>query len=203
MGKTQAGKGVSRRMFCKLVSGGAVAIGGSFLVPSPAWKSGGTGLPGVQSAEAMTVVKMDDVPREANATRLFTGPDVTRQTLISDGKDFRVGIVNFGKGVRNKFHTHDRDQLLIVTAGTGIVATEKEERVVTAGEVVLFPAGEKHWHGATKESAFSPHRRNTDGFEDDPVGRLAGRRGYSVCAGGRTSGIASQGGQRQEVLKGG
>ncbi len=40
-------------------------------------------------------------------------------------------------------------------AGKGIVATEKEERVVTVGEVVLFPAGEKHWHGATKHSEFS------------------------------------------------
>jgi quercetin dioxygenase-like cupin family protein len=155
MGKTKEGKGVSRRMFCKWVSGGAVAVGSSCLVPSPAWKIGDIGLPGVQSAEAMTVVKMDDVPRESNATRLFTGPDVTRQSLISDSKDFRVGIVNFGKGVRNKFHTHDKDQLLIVTAGKGIVATEKEERVVTVGEVVLFPAGEKHWHGATKDSEFS------------------------------------------------
>jgi quercetin dioxygenase-like cupin family protein len=63
--------------------------------------------------------------------------------------------VNFGKGMRNKFHTHDSDQILIVTAGKGIVATEKEERVVTVGEIVLFPAGEKHWHGATKDSGFS------------------------------------------------
>jgi len=35
------------------------------------------------------------------------------------------------------------------------VATEKEERIVTVGEVVLFPAGEKHWHGATRDSEFS------------------------------------------------
>ncbi len=35
------------------------------------------------------------------------------------------------------------------------MATEKEESVVTVGEVVLFPAGEKHWHGATKHSEFS------------------------------------------------
>jgi quercetin dioxygenase-like cupin family protein len=57
--------------------------------------------------------------------------------------------------VRNKFHTHDGDQVLIIIAGKGIVATEREERVVTVGEVVLFPAGEKHWHGATKDSEFS------------------------------------------------
>jgi quercetin dioxygenase-like cupin family protein len=103
----------------------------------------------------MTIVKMSEVPREPYVSPLFTGPDVTRQSLVSDRKDLRVSIVNFGKGVRNKFHTHDGDQVLIVTAGKGIVATEKEERVVTVGEMVLFPAGEKHWHGAAKDFEFS------------------------------------------------
>jgi quercetin dioxygenase-like cupin family protein len=66
-----------------------------------------------------------------------------------------MGIVNFGKGVRNKFHTHSGDQILIITAGKGIVATETEEKAVTVGDVVLFPAGEKHWHGATQDSELS------------------------------------------------
>jgi quercetin dioxygenase-like cupin family protein len=155
MSKTKEEKGVSRRMFCKWVSGGAVAIGGSGLMPSPSWRIGDAGLLGVQAAEAMTIVNMNEVPKEPNVNPLFTGPDVTRQSLISDSKDLRVGIVNFGKGVRNKFHTHDMDQVLIVIAGKGIVATEKGEKVVTVGEVVLFPAGEKHWHGAAKDSEFS------------------------------------------------
>jgi len=55
----------------------------------------------------------------------------------------------------NKFHAHDHEQILIVTAGRGIVATEQEERVVKTGDVVLIPAGEKHWHGATEDSEFS------------------------------------------------
>ena len=155
MRKAKEEKSVSRRTFCKLVSGGAVAIGGSSFLPSPPWRIGDAGLLGVQVAEAMTVVKMNEAPKEPYVTPLFTGPDVTRQSLISDSKDLRVGIVNFGKGVRNKFHVHDVDQVLIVTAGKGIVATEKGEKVVTIGEVVLFPAGEKHWHGATKDSEFS------------------------------------------------
>jgi quercetin dioxygenase-like cupin family protein len=156
MRKTKQEKGLSRRMFCKLVSGGAVAIGSSSLMPSPSWKIGDAALLGVQVAEgAMAVVKMSEVPKEPYVIPLFTGPNVTRQSLVSDSKDLRLGIVNFGKGVRNKFHTHDADQVLIVTAGKGVVATEKEERVVTVGEVVLFPAGEKHWHGATKDSEFS------------------------------------------------
>jgi len=155
MRKAKDEKGVSRRMFCKLVSAGAAGIGGSCLMPSPSLRIGDVELLGVQAAEAMTTVNMNEVPKESNASPLFTGPDVTRQSLISNSKDLRVGIVNFGKGVRNKFHAHDVDQVLIVTAGKGIVATEKGEKVVTIGEVVLFPAGEKHWHGATKDSEFS------------------------------------------------
>ncbi len=94
----------------------------------------------------MKVIKINDVPKEPYVIPVFTGPDVTSQSLVSDSKDLRVNIVNFGKGVRNKFHMHDGDQVLIITAGRGIVATEQEKRVVTVGEIVIFPAGEKHWH---------------------------------------------------------
>jgi quercetin dioxygenase-like cupin family protein len=103
----------------------------------------------------MKIVKMSEVPKEQYVAPLFTSPDVTRQSLVSDSKDLRLGIVNFGKGVRNKFHSHDGDQVLIITAGKGFVATEKEKKMVTAGDVVWFPAGEKHWHGATEDSDFS------------------------------------------------
>jgi quercetin dioxygenase-like cupin family protein len=40
-------------------------------------------------------------------------------------------------------------------SGTGIVATEKGETIVTPGCVVLSPGGEKHWHGATDDSSFT------------------------------------------------
>jgi len=103
----------------------------------------------------MKIVKINEAPKEPYINSLFTGPDVTRQSLVSDSKDLRVNIVNFGKGVRNKFHTHDGDQVLIIIAGKGVVATEEEKKVVTVGEIVLFPGGEKHWHGAAKDSEFS------------------------------------------------
>ena len=79
MKKANEGKGVSRRMFCKLASGGAVAIGGSFLIPSLPWRIEEAGPPGAQAAErTMTIVKINEVPKEPNVTPLFTGPDVTR-----------------------------------------------------------------------------------------------------------------------------
>jgi quercetin dioxygenase-like cupin family protein len=103
----------------------------------------------------MKIITMNEVPKEPYVHKLFTSPDVTSQPLVSDSRELRVSIVNFGKGVRNKFHIHDGDQVLIVTAGKGVMTTEKEKRFVTAGDIIFSPAGEKHWHGATPDSEFS------------------------------------------------
>jgi len=103
----------------------------------------------------MHVVSMDDVPKIPRVSPLFTSEEVTAQQLIPEGWDYTMNVVNFGRGVRNKFHVHESDQILIVTAGKGIVATEQEHRVVSVGDIILFPAGEKHWHGATEDSEFS------------------------------------------------
>ncbi|HYU18316.1 MAG TPA: cupin domain-containing protein [Chloroflexota bacterium] len=81
---------------------------------------------------------------------LFTGGAVSRQVpfLPDEGQTFNCGVVSFSAGSRNKFHTHTSDQLLIVTEGTGVVATDREERAITVGDVVLIQSGENHWHGA-------------------------------------------------------
>lgn len=113
------------------------------------------GIPVIVKEAEMKVIGMVEIPKEPITNPIFTGTHVTTQVLSLDSQDFVVNIVNFGKGVRNKFHSHSTEQLLFVTSGKGIVATEKEERVVTQGDVIIFYAGEKHWHGATADSEFS------------------------------------------------
>ena len=103
----------------------------------------------------MDVVNMNDVPKNPLISSLFNGENVTVQPLVAEGGDYNMSIVNFGKGVRNKFHMHESDQILIVISGKGIVATEHEQRTVIANDVILFPKGEKHWHGACEDSDFS------------------------------------------------
>ena len=102
----------------------------------------------------MHIVNMNDVPKTPREAEIFTGM-VTVQTLTPESGDYDMAVVSFGKGVRNKLHTHESDQILIITAGKGIVATENEQREVTVGDVVVLSAGEKHWHGATEDSDFS------------------------------------------------
>jgi quercetin dioxygenase-like cupin family protein len=104
----------------------------------------------------MKVIKVAQVAKEPWVDKLFTGP-VTLQAIIGRdlSENFLIQQVNFSKGVRNKFHSHSIEQVLIVTEGEGIVATDKEEIIVKPGDVIFIAAGEKHWHGATKDSAFS------------------------------------------------
>ena len=105
----------------------------------------------------MKVLKPSEIPAEPADSPLFTGGPVTRQPMVTPemSNDFNIGIVNFSAGARNKMHTHSSDQVLFVTAGKGIIATETRQEVITVGDVVHIPSEEKHWHGATPDSAFS------------------------------------------------
>ena len=102
----------------------------------------------------MKIVKINEVPREPRLPPMHIG-QVESQELVPDSEDNFVDILHFSEGARNMLQAHPVDQVLVVTAGGGIVATENEERIVTVGDVILFSAGEKHWHGATKDSEFS------------------------------------------------
>ncbi|MEM1533875.1 MAG: hypothetical protein QXL60_01680 [Nitrososphaerota archaeon] len=37
----------------------------------------------------------------------------------------------------------------------GFVGDEREEKEVREGDIVLIPAGERHWHGAAPDSELS------------------------------------------------
>lgn len=70
-----------------------------------------------------------------------------------------VGNVTFEPGCRNNWHIHHASkgggQMLLVTAGEGWYQEwGKPARKLHAGDVVNIPANVKHWHGATKDSAF-------------------------------------------------
>ena len=105
----------------------------------------------------MRVVRTAEAPEVVSTHPLFTGGTVTRQTMIPAEmlNNFNCAIVNYSRGARNKFHIHSTDQVLVITSGIGVVATEDEEREVTVGDFIHIPAGEKHWHGARKESYMS------------------------------------------------
>jgi quercetin dioxygenase-like cupin family protein len=97
----------------------------------------------------MRVIRHDPATGTPDTGPIFVG-EVTRQNLVteSDAQILRATSVTFHDGARNKLHHHGADQVLVVTHGEGIVATESERFEIEAGDVVLIPAGERHWHGA-------------------------------------------------------
>ena len=78
---------------------------------------------------------------------LFQSPDPARASGAS---------VTFEPGARTAWHTHPLGQTLIVTSGLGHVQRwggPIEE--IRPGDVVWFPPGEKHWHGASPTTALT------------------------------------------------
>ena len=111
----------------------------------------------------MRVLTINDLPEQAMGTATpltgWTGGAVnrTRQEVIPDGQsaNFRCNVVNFSVGATTGWHVHDSDQILVVTAGRGVVASETEQREIAVGDVVHIKAGERHWHGAKADSPMS------------------------------------------------
>ena len=87
----------------------------------------------------------------------FTG-DVRIDPLFDSHDRARAAgaSVTFEPGARTAWHTHPLGQTLIVTSGCGLVQSEGGSiEQVRPGDVVWFPPGEKHWHGATPEKAMT------------------------------------------------
>jgi len=87
----------------------------------------------------------------------FTGT-VRVDPMFQVGDPARVsgGHVTFEPGARTAWHTHPLGQTLIVTSGLGWAQCEGgpiEE--IRPGDVIWFPPGEKHWHGATATTAMT------------------------------------------------
>ena len=104
----------------------------------------------------MKVIRIDDIETQKTTTKMFVGR-VYRQPLVDEemAQELRLSVISFSPGARNLFHTHTTEQVLFVTEGKGIIATEDEEIVLTPGMIAFIPPGEKHWHGASKDSLFS------------------------------------------------
>lgn len=99
----------------------------------------------------MNITRSGSQPSNAGPADWFTGV-VRIEPLFQPNPPARAAgaRVTFEPGARTAWHTHPLGQTLIVTAGSGWVQREGgpvEE--IQLGDVVWFPPGEKHWHGAT------------------------------------------------------
>lgn len=124
------------------------------------------GIPGAQTraSEPQEQIHMDieikrngSCPSQKGSQDWFTGT-VRIDPLFQPQDPARTsaGQVTFEPGARTAWHTHPLGQTLIITAGLGWVQREGgpvEE--VRPGDVVWFPPGLKHWHGASPTIAMT------------------------------------------------
>jgi quercetin dioxygenase-like cupin family protein len=80
-------------------------------------------------------------------TPIYTGTEPSRMT---------VALVRFTPGARTNSHRHAVGQTLHVTDGVGLVGTRDGTVLrVRAGDTVVCPPDEEHWHGAAADTFMS------------------------------------------------
>lgn len=105
----------------------------------------------------MEIQRVGSKPSVNGPSDWFTGT-VRIDPLFERPAPARVSGANvtFESGARTAWHTHPLGQTLIVTAGCGCVQRWGDPiEEIRPGDVVWFPPGEKHWHGATPTTAMT------------------------------------------------
>jgi len=105
----------------------------------------------------MEIKRNGSRPSGKGPDEYFTGT-VRVDPLFQASEPARAGGANvtFEPGARTAWHTHPLGQTLIVTAGSGLAQRwDGPIEQIRPGDVVWFPPGEKHWHGAAPTTAMT------------------------------------------------
>jgi quercetin dioxygenase-like cupin family protein len=105
----------------------------------------------------MKITRSGSLPSGKGPAEWFTGA-VRIDPLFTATDPARAAgnAVTFEPGARTAWHTHPLGQVLIVTAGYGLVQREGGPiEQIRPGDVAWFEPGEKHWHGASPATAMT------------------------------------------------
>lgn len=121
----------------------------------------------------MKITRNGTQPSAEGPTDWFTGAvRIDSPFKGSDPARVAGAIVTFAPGARTAWHTHPLGQTLIVTSGTGWAQREGAPRAnIHPGDVIWFPPGEKHWHGATATTGMT-HIAIQEALDGDTVAWL-------------------------------
>lgn len=105
----------------------------------------------------MKLQRSGSQPSGRGPAEYFTG-SVRIDPIVQADAPARVAAacVTFEPGARTAWHTHPLGQTLIVVSGCGRAQSwggPIEE--IRPGDVIWFPPGEKHWHGAAPTTAMT------------------------------------------------
>ena len=89
--------------------------------------------------------------RELQANEYVSGGSSQLERMMSaqTAGGVAVALVHFKDGAVTHWHTHPGEQVLLVTDGECRFGNEAGDGgIAKTGDVIHFPPGEKHWHGA-------------------------------------------------------
>jgi quercetin dioxygenase-like cupin family protein len=118
----------------------------------------------------MEIKRSGSQPSNKGPVEWFTGT-VRIDPLNTAAAPARVACaaVTFEPGARTAWHTHPLGQTLVVTAGSGLAQRwHGPIEEIRPGDVVWFPPGEKHWHGASATTAMT-HIAIQEALDGKPV----------------------------------
>jgi quercetin dioxygenase-like cupin family protein len=98
----------------------------------------------------MLKIQSSDIKTKAAPAEYFTGTVWVEPLSETDLLEVQVFRVTFSPGARTAWHTHPKGQTLVITSGNGLFQKRGEAvQTMRQGDVIVIPALEEHWHGAS------------------------------------------------------
>ena len=101
----------------------------------------------------MKHVKSLEITTKPAPANYFTGTVWIEPLSETDILEVQVFRVTFEPNARTAWHTHPKGQTLVITSGNGLFQKRGEAvQTMQQGDVIIIPALEEHWHGASPNS---------------------------------------------------
>ena len=105
----------------------------------------------------MDIKRNGSQPSAKGPSDYFTGTvRIDAPFKATDPARVSGATVTFEPGARTAWHTHPLGQTLIVISGRGLAQQDGGPvQEINPGDIIWFPPGEKHWHGAAPHTAMT------------------------------------------------
>lgn len=109
------------------------------------------------NATEQTIIRNEEQVSIQGTDKIFTGNARIDRIYPTNNKMRSNGTsITFEPGARTHWHVHPVGQVLIVTSGLGRTQEwGKPVQEIHPGDVVICPAGIKHWHGAAANKSMT------------------------------------------------
>jgi len=104
----------------------------------------------------MKLIRKAEREQQANVYVSPGASQLERMMPAQTAGGVTVALVHFQDGAVTHWHTHPGEQVLLVTEGQCRFGNEAGDGgIAQIGDLIHFPPGEKHWHGALEGASMT------------------------------------------------